>query len=147
MTVLFALMAACGAAGLAYSLLGQGRNRREASFAEALKEADGPSQDLARRMELLEEKVRLLQNGAANVQPAIAPEEEPESEAEPERPQRPALRRRQPETAGSLSGRMKAVWEASDRNKGPLEIARDLKMGISEVDLALKVRKMKPVRG
>jgi len=145
-TALFALLAACGAAGVAYSLLAQNRGGRAgASFAEALSEADGPSQDLARRLELLEEKVRLLESASVSVPSSAAREEEAESGPEPELPPRQAARRTY--EAGSLSGRMQAVWEASDRNKGPLEIARDLKIGVSEVELALKVRKLKPVRG
>ena len=58
MTAVFALLAACGAAGLAYSLLKPGRTGPQQSFGDALREADGPGQDLDRRLELLEENAR-----------------------------------------------------------------------------------------
>lgn len=146
MTALFALLAACGAAGLAYSVLAQRGARAEPSFGEALLEAQGPGQDLSLRLEQLERKVLALEGAAGKVSPLKAPAEADVSSCEPEPETRQAVSRR-PAAAGSVSGRMKAVWEASDRNKGPLEIARDLRMGLSEVDLALKVRKMRPVRG
>lgn len=183
MTVIFALLAALGAAGLVFSLLGQGKGGQERSFKDALKEADGPGQDLARRlelleekapgqqtaistifvmarqMELLEEKIKRLEesrlssggseegkNGQAassfisaaayggrhGAQPRLSAGPAPrESEIQP-------VRRR-----SALSKRMTAVWEAAEKNSDPLEIAKALNMGVSEVELALKVKSMR----
>jgi hypothetical protein len=75
------------------------------------------------------------------------------AEVKKQRPKRPtaALRAmgRVPgvQRPSAFSERMAAVWKASEKSDSPLAIARELSMGVSEVELALKVRKMRPMRG
>ena len=123
MTVVFALLAACGAAGLAFSLLGKGQPRREADFGEALRSAEGPLQDLLSRVEALEEKIAGLES---------------EKDCAAGTPGKLPAPRRQG-GARAVSNRLRSVLDASESGAGPLEIARSLGMGVAEVELALKV--------
>ncbi len=218
MTAVFALLAACGVAGLAYSLLKPGMTGQAQSFREALREADGPGQDLARRLELLEENDRGQRESMSAMSGLVKrpgdkinrPEschdhvpdkedrEEParealeviadaartraalsiglhatgkyraanhfnrpyagaaaqkDAEVKKQRPKRPTAALRAVgqgpgvQRSSAFSERMAAVWKASEKNDSPLAIARELSMGVSEVELALKVRKMRPKRG
>ncbi len=170
MTAVFALLAACGAAGLAYSLLKPGRTGPEQSFRDALREADGPGQDLARRLELLEENARdhraamsaifdmveLLGEKVNGLEAGRGAVPDEEDRGKPAREVLEVIAAAARVRAGRRSGiqgpsafseRMATVWEASEKNGDPLAIARALNMGVSEVELALKVKKMRPQRG
>lgn len=188
MTAAFALLAVLGAAGLVVSLLGPKATVQGLSFKDALKEAEGPGQNFARRLDLLEEKVighgkvistiyvlaRQLKGLEEKVKQLELAGLSPES-GEAGSWEKPVVREEYPAPAhvasrtenersfaksalkapgaaaarkpSALSGRMTAVWAASEKTADALEIARALNMGVSEVELALKVKNMRPEWG
>lgn len=129
MTAFFGLLAVIGAAGLIASLYG--KSRAASGFAEALNAAESAGPEADGRLEAVEARLTELERLVRSLAAAELGRRAAGGKAPPERRQ------------GAVPERSKTVWSAYRDSGDPLATARALGRGMAEVELALKMNRLR----
>lgn len=130
MTAFFGVLIALGAAGLAASLYGKGRTPSAAGFAAALDAAETAVPGDESRLEAVEARLAELEALVRSLAAAERARRAPRAAA-PARGEKP------------VTDRSRTVWNAYRGSGDPLVTARALNRGMAEVELALKMNRLR----